>query len=295
MKNSPLYHRDSHVSPIHDQPLCPLLHTCYVKYCIYVVWRFGPSNMRCMAREFEHSSHLKTLALRLWCIILYREAVSVSSGSQQTSDPAPPSRSDAQNILPVLSLNIPPSLAGSKWQKHYSECTDAPKAQPSSFVKFSEKIASQSSHSKWWWWRSPDQRAPSHQDECNISGLSWDGMHSYIHCAHFWDICACCTYNLMAHWYISFAILILLCRQNLAKNVLSAEPQTDAITGKEEDKGKGTPSSIQVFDTPEGSCGVQQSLTVALRDQVAQFLKDDPPSASFRLLNLVWNVRLLYV
>ena len=48
-----------------------------------------------------------------------------------------------------------------------------------------------------------------------------------------------------------------------------------------------TASSPEHFDTPEGSCGVQQSPTVALRDQVAQLLKDAPPSASIRLVNLV--------
>ena len=48
-----------------------------------------------------------------------------------------------------------------------------------------------------------------------------------------------------------------------------------------------TASFLQLFDTPEGSCGVQQSLTVTSRDQVAQLLKDAPPSASIRLVNLV--------
>ena len=113
MKTSSLCHRDSHVSPIHDQPLHPLLHTCYVKYRIYVGWRFSLSNVRCLAGEFEHSSHLKTLALRLWRKMIYREAVSVSAGSKQTSDPAPPSRSDAENILPVLNPDILLSLTGS--------------------------------------------------------------------------------------------------------------------------------------------------------------------------------------
>ena len=44
-------------------------------------------------------------------------------------------------------------------------------------------------------------------------------------------------------------------------------------------------SSPEVFDTPEGSCGVQRSLTVVLREQVAQLLKHAPPGASFRLVN----------
>ena len=48
-----------------------------------------------------------------------------------------------------------------------------------------------------------------------------------------------------------------------------------------------TASSPELFDTPEGSCGIQQSLTAALRDQVAQLLKDAPLSASFSLVNLV--------
>ena len=103
--------------------------------------------------------------------------------------------------------------------------------------------------------------------------------------AHFWDICGCCTYNLMAHWYISFAILILLCRQNLGKTVSSAEPQTNAIAGKDEDKGKWTYCILSWhFWHPRGELWCQQSLTVALRDQVAQRLKDAPLSAPFRLV-----------
>ena len=101
-------------------------------------------------------------------------------------------------------------------------------------------------------------------------------QHALIHtCAHFWDICVCCAYNLMAHWYTPFAILILLCRQNLAKivKVLSNRPMPSL--GKMRTRAKElAASSPECFDTPEGRCGIQQSLTVGLRDMVAQLLKD---------------------
>ena len=41
-------------------------------------------------------------------------------------------------------------------------------------------------------------------------------------------------------------------------------------------------SCPEVSNTPEGSCGAQQSLQTALREQVVQLLKDAPPSAAFR-------------
>ena len=59
------------------------------------------------------------------CKMLYREAVSVSVGSMQTSDPASlVTRSDAENIPPTLNPSIIPSLAGLKWWKYYSEYTE---------------------------------------------------------------------------------------------------------------------------------------------------------------------------
>ena len=193
----------------------PLATYMQVKYRIYVGWRFSPSNARCLVGEFEHSSHLKTLALRLWRKMIYCEAVSVSTGSKQTSDPAPPSRSDAENILPVLNPDILPSLARSKWRKCYSECTDAPKARVPDRCKkvvlqnFGRRLQA-SHHISKWWWRSPDQRAPSHQGWMQHIWfvMRW---HALIHTLRtFFEISACCAYNLMAHWYTSFAILILL-------------------------------------------------------------------------------------
>ena len=73
----------------------------------------------------------------------------------------------------------------------------------------------------------------------------------------------------------SFRYLNFIVQTKPGKDCQSAEQQTDAITGKDENKGKGTCCILsRTFDTPEGRCGIQQSLTVGLRDQVAQLLKD---------------------
>ena len=62
-----------------------------------------------------------------------------------------------------------------------------------------------------------------------------------------------------------------------------------------EDKGKGTPSSLQVFDTPEGSCGVQQSLTVLWHWEVKwhNFLRMLLRVLPW-LVNLVLNSKTIY-
>ena len=52
--------------------------------------------------------------------MLYREAVSISAASKQTSDPAPPSRSDAENILPVLNPDILPSPTQAMYHHYFA-------------------------------------------------------------------------------------------------------------------------------------------------------------------------------
>ena len=100
-------------------------------------------------------------------------------------------------LLAQLCLEYGPSTAtnaleGSKWRKCYSECTNAPEAldrdrcEQVVLQNFGKRLPA-SHHISKWKWRLPDSWAPSHQDECNISGLSWHSMHSYIH-AHIFEI-----------------------------------------------------------------------------------------------------------
>ena len=155
-----------------------------------------------------------------------------------------------------------------QWVHRCTKGASAWQVQKGSFAKFWEKIASQSSHfqvmMKITW------SASSFSSRMNATYLVCHEIactHTYI--VHiFWDICVCCAYNLMGHWYTSFTILILLCRQNLAKIVSSAEPKTDAITGKDEDKGKGTYCILSwTFWHPRGElwhsavsdCGIERS------------------------------------
>ena len=78
----------------------------------------------CLAREFESELHLTSRPLVRLRRKMLSEAGSVSAGSKRTRVPAPLSRSDAENIPPVLNPDVLPSLAGSKRRKCYSECTD---------------------------------------------------------------------------------------------------------------------------------------------------------------------------